>query len=289
MTTSMSSRGAATLTDSEMRRVSMLARRISGIALKPTKGVMVRSRLASRLRALGLTVDQYLDLIEGQGSRDELQRFINAISTNKTDFFRESHHFEILRELLFEPAADRSGSVRIWSAAASTGVEAYSIAMTAGDTPGFPLARLNILGTDINTEVLERARRGVYRREDTNPMSEEALRRWFEKGRGASTGRVRVKQALRDRVRFERLNLMQDHWPIRPGLDAIFCRNVLIYFDEADVEHVLQRMAGLLAEGGLLFLGHAERLSTAAEDFTPVGTTAFRKTAASTLEPPEAA
>jgi len=264
---------AFTQRDFERARRMIYAR--AGISLGPSKVNMVYSRLSRRLRALGLaTVRGYLDLLEDDETAGEWQAFTNALTTNLTSFFRESHHFEILSGHL----ANRTSSapVRIWCAAASTGEEPYSIAMTAVDTYRSFTPPVSILATDVDTQVLATARSGVYPLERIEALGRGQQRRFFSRGIGASEGSCRVTDELRSLVRFECLNLLDPAWPIRAPLDAIFCRNVMIYFDEATQREILQRFVPLLAPDGLLFTGHSESLLRAPDLFRSCGRTVYR-------------
>jgi chemotaxis protein methyltransferase CheR len=259
--------------DFERTRRMIYAR--AGISLGPSKVNMVYSRLSRRLRALGLaSVGNYLDLLEDDEASGEWQSFTNALTTNLTSFFRENHHFEILREHLASRAS--AGPARIWCAAASTGEEPYSIAMTAVDTWKSLTPPVSILATDVDTQVLATARAGVYPLERIESLERGRQRRFFRRGTGTSEGSCRVADELRPLVRFECLNLLDPVWPIRAPLDAIFCRNVMIYFDEATQREILERFVPLLAPDGLLFTGHSESLLRASDLFRSCGRTVYR-------------
>jgi chemotaxis protein methyltransferase CheR len=259
--------------DVERARRMIYAR--AGISLGPSKVNMVYSRLSRRLRALGLaSVRGYLDLLEDDEASGEWQAFTNALTTNLTSFFRENHHFEVLREHLAHRASAQPA--RIWCAAASTGEEPYSIAMTAADTYRSTTPPVSILATDVDTQVLATARAGVYPLERVESLGRGQQRRFFSRGIGASEGSCRVTDGLRALIRFECLNLLDPAWPIRAPLDAIFCRNVLIYFDEATQREILERFVPLLAPDGLLFTGHSESLLRASDLFRSCGRTVYR-------------
>jgi chemotaxis protein methyltransferase CheR len=261
----------------DFERVRALIHRHAGIALNPSKRSMVYSRLGRRLRTLGLaSFGAYLDAVEAGGpAGPEWQEFVNALTTNLTSFFREAHHFPVLAELAIGRAARRD-SMRVWCCAASTGEEPYSIAMTLMEAFGSTAPPVAILATDIDTAVLAKAERGVYREEAIERLDAGQRRRYFLAGRNANAGLVRVRDELRALVRFAPLNLIDTHWPIDPAFDAIFCRNVMIYFDKPTQGRLLARLAARLADDGLLFAGHSESLAASRHLFEPLGQTVYR-------------
>jgi len=262
-------------TQRDFERVRGLIHARAGISLGPSKVNMVYSRLSRRLRALGLlSVRDYLNELELNDDGTEWQAFTNALTTNLTSFFRESHHFETLRQHLQRRTS--SGPARVWCAAASTGEEAYSIAMEAVDAFQSFTPPVSILATDVDTQVLATAREGVYPLDRIESLDKGAQRRFFRRGIGVAEGSCRVGDELKALIRFEPLNLLDARWPIRAPLDAIFCRNVMIYFDEATRREVLARFAPLLAPDGLLFMGHSESLLRANDLFRPCGRTVYR-------------
>lgn len=257
-------------TDGDFDRIRGLIHAHAGIALNPGKRDMVYSRLARRLRALGIgAFGAYLEQLQPES--EEWQHFVNALTTNLTSFFREAHHFPVLAERV--TAARRRGPVSLWSSACSSGEEAYSMAMTAIDALGSFAPPVRILATDLDTQVLERAARGVYPLERVAALSEVDVRRFFQRGKGAQAGFVRVRPEVRDLVTFRPLNLLGPRWPIRGPFDAIFCRNVLIYFDKPTQYRLLSRFHPLLHPEGLLFLGHSENVAHAADLFRLRGKT----------------
>jgi chemotaxis protein methyltransferase CheR len=273
------------LSDHEFEVFRELVYAQTGITLTPHKRALLQARLGRRLRALGLTsfTAYHRLLTKEDPAGDELGRFINAITTNKTDFFREAHHFRYLAEewlpaLRARAARGGSRSIRIWSAGCSTGEEPYSIAMTVwdglGPTVGFDV---KILASDLDTEVLGRAANGVYTLDQTAPIPQPVLARHFLRGRGEQAERVRVRPELRSLIVFRRINFLDDPWPIRSRLDIIFCRNVLIYFDRPTQQRVLERFLGLLKEDGLLFLGHSESAYGLLGGVKHVGNTMYRR------------
>ena len=265
------------LSQAEFERVRPMIHRRAGIALAPSKKTMVYSRLSRRLRVLGKAdFAGYLDELERSGSdQPEWQEFVNALTTNLTSFFREAHHFPVLAQHLRQRAA--MAPLHIWCCAASTGEEPYTLAMTARDAfEGQAMPPLSILATDIDTAVLERARQGVYPMDTVAKLDPALLRRHFLRGTGASTGRVRLRPELGSMISFRQLNLLQPCWPMDTRFDAIFCRNVMIYFDKATQLRVLQRLAQHLKPGGLLFAGHSENFTHARDLFELQGKTVYR-------------
>lgn len=251
-------------TTSDFERVRRLIYRHAGIALAGSKQEMVYSRLARRLRATGIsTFSGYLDRLETANVEDEREAFVNALTTNLTSFFREAHHFPLLADhvrQLREPAM-------IWCSASSTGEEPYSIAMTLCETYATLTPPAHILATDIDTNVLATAARGVYPIERLEKLSTERKRRFFLKGNGAQSGLARVRPELGKLITFRQVNLLADNWEVRGPFDAIFCRNVMIYFDKATQARILSRFAPLMRPRGLLFAGHSENFSYVSDAF----------------------
>ncbi len=245
----------------------------AGIALGEGKAEMVYSRLAKRVRALGLAgFREYLAQLEND-AHPEWEHFVNALTTNQTDFFREAHHFPMLaahaRSITGRP-------VRVWSAAAATGEEPYSIAIALCEVFESLMPPVQILATDLDTRVLAHAESGIYPLDKVASLDPERLRRFFLKGTGSRAGQARVRDAVRSLVTFRTLNLRDARWDVEGPFDAIFCRNVLIYFDKRTQRQVLERVAARLSPGGLYFAGHSESLLNAADLFEPCGRTAYR-------------
>jgi len=265
------------ITNSEFRQFREFIHTHTGIALSEHKRALVCSRLAKRLRFHGLQryADYYTLLTEGDPEGQELMAMINAITTNKTDFFREPHHFLFLREQVFPSYRrnpNRERPLRLWSAAASTGEEAYSLAMTALDSlPSFNEQDISILATDIDTDVLSRASDGVYTLEQAKRIPKASLYRYFLKGCGAHDGHVMAKPILKALIHFHRLNLQDNPWPMHELFDVILCRNVLIYFDKDTQQMLFQRMGNVLKKDGYLMLGHSEAMHGLNDLFRPVG------------------
>lgn len=260
------------LTDEDFNRIRQLIYQRAGIVLAEHKREMVYSRLAKRLRYHGLKYfSDYLDKLGRQPDGREWEAFTNALTTNLTAFFREMHHFP----LLAEHVSTVRGPVRIWSAAASTGEEPFSIAMTLHEALGSRVADARVLATDIDTEALARARAGVYPLEQVRKLDEERVRRFFQRGRGKHEGLARVRPDVASIVEFQHLNLLAPQWPMKGQFDAIFCRNVMIYFDKQTQARLLERFAPLLKPDGLLFAGHSENFSYISKVFRLRGQTVY--------------
>ncbi|HEY3400024.1 MAG TPA: CheR family methyltransferase [Geothrix sp.] len=248
----------------------------SGIALAPHKLTMVQSRLAKRLRHLGLPdYEAYLERV-GDPASGEWGEFINALTTNLTSFFREGHHFTRLVELL-EATRPLPRRLRVWSAGCSTGEEPYTLAMTLLKAFGGSTT-IQIVATDLDTAVLETAARGVYPINRVEALSDEWKRFAFQRGTGERRGQVRVRPEIQDLVSFQKMNLRDDAWPLEGGpFQAIFCRNVMIYFDKPTQRELLGRFRRLLTPDGLLFVGHSEALLDASLGFQSLGQTIYRR------------
>jgi chemotaxis protein methyltransferase CheR len=256
----------SSLSDEDYRFLCALIYERSRIHLGPDKRVLVTSRLAKRLRHHGIaSYGEYCDLLRSPPGDQELQFLIDRISTNHTHFFREQKHFDFLGETVipaWRAEARRTEPFRIWSAASSSGEEAYSIAIHLAEH--FAPADANrwlIEGTDISTRVLELARQGVYEADRLSGVSPEVLHRHFQRGVNEWAGQLRVKDELRRRVRFQHLNLLDGNYPFDRPFDLIFCRNVMIYFDRPTQETLVRLLAERLVPGGYLLVGHSESLS----------------------------
>jgi len=270
-----------TLTDADFERVRRMIKDRAGIHLQPSKHSMVQGRLTRLLREHGLP--HYGALLDAvQQPRSTLwQPFVNALTTNLTSFFRESYHFPMLADFLRE----QRGPVRIWCAAASTGEEPWSIAITALETLG-DAAQVSIQATDIDTDVLQTARAGVYPADGEKGLDATRLRRWFLKGKGANAGLMRVRPELARRVEFGQFNLVNDPLPNVKPFDVVFCRNVMIYFDADTQRSVLMRLHQSMRPGGLLFVGHSENFSTQADLFALRGKTVYERLAERSVREP---
>ncbi len=257
----------------DFERVRKLIYQHAGISLSPVKQDMVYSRLARRLRATGKTsFADYLDALERNGG-DEWERFVNSLTTNLTSFFREPHHFPIFAEHLQKIGTRRP--IRIWCSAASTGEEPYSIAITVAETFGSNTSHVSIIASDLDTNVLETARKGIYPIERVEKLSPERLRRFFLRGTGSQEGYVSVRPELKAMIQFQRVNLLDSSYAVKAPLDVIFCRNVMIYFDKPTQYKILARFAPMLQPDGLMFAGHSESFLHAADLFRSLGKTVY--------------
>jgi chemotaxis protein methyltransferase CheR len=252
------------LTDGDFRSISALLEEAAGISLPTSKKTLVYSRLVKRLRAVGAsTFAEYRKLLERDDA--ERRRMVEALTTNTTSFFREPHHFEHLKSLLSAhliPAARSGQRIRIWSAACSTGEEPYSIAFTILSCLPHGTGNLDIkiLATDINTLVVEKAKNGVYSKSAIEALPRGLEQKYFEKVPGSGSPDVAVCKAARDLISFRTLNL-QEAWPMKGTFDAIFCRNVMIYFSPDTQSRLWQRFSTLLRPDGVLYIGHSERVA----------------------------
>ncbi|WP_411834774.1 CheR family methyltransferase [Pseudoxanthomonas mexicana] len=261
--------------DRDFRRVCELIRSRVGIALNEGKRDMVYGRLSRRLRTLGLdSFREYLDRLEQEGG-DEWQAFTNALTTNLTSFFREPHHFERLKQELSERLD--APSIKLWSCAASTGEEPYSIAITACEAFGTLNPPVRILATDVDTQVLATGQRGVYPLERISGLPEALRKRYFQRGSGPNEGYCRVNPALQRLIEFRQLNLLAPRYDVSGPFTALFCRNVMIYFDKPTQRGILSRLVPHLAEDGMLYTGHSENYLHAADIIQPCGRTLYRR------------
>jgi chemotaxis protein methyltransferase CheR len=257
-----------------------LIKRETGIHLTDSKKELVYGRVSRRLRIRGLrSFAEYRELLESD-SEGELRELCNAMTTNLTAFFRESHHFDYLQEeLLRARAADPNATrrIRIWSAACSSGEEPYSIAMAVCEAiPDFRRWDIKILATDIDSDMVATARHGVYTAERVQRLGAERLSRFFQELCGEERGYYQVSPELARLITFKQLNLLHP-LPMKGPLDAIFCRNVVIYFDRETQRDLFARMALLQRANDLLFLGHSESLFKVCEDYSLVGKTVYRR------------
>ena len=250
-------------TSQDFERVRKLIYDHAGIALSPQKKDMAYSRLARRLRVTGIgTFDDYLALVE-RGGEGEWEHFVNSLTTNLTAFFREEHHFPLLQEHL-RPRMKKA-SLAIWCAAASTGEEPYSIAMTVAELFGHIPSHVKILASDLDTNVLDKARAGIYPQERVEKIPENLLQKYFLRGSGTHAGYVRVRPELQSMLTFRKTNLLDATWPMRGPFDVIFCRNVMIYFDKPTQYNILEKFVPLMSPDGLLFAGHSESFHHASD------------------------
>jgi chemotaxis protein methyltransferase CheR len=260
-------------TANDFARVRKLIYQRAGISLSEAKTDMVYSRIGRRLRALDyVSFKEYLNFIEGQQDSEEWEAFTNALTTNLTSFFREEHHFPILADHLLT----LQKPIRIWCSAASTGEEPYTLAMTACEAFGTLNPPVEIVATDIDTNVLETAARGVYPLDRVSKLSEKRRKTFFQKGTGAREGSVRIRSELQKMITFSPLNLLAEQWPIQGPFDAIFCRNVMIYFDKPTQSKILERFTPLMKPETLLFAGHSENFLYVSKAFQLLGKTVYQ-------------
>lgn len=256
----------------DFERIRTMLYKHSGIKLNDSKMDMVYSRLARRLRATGLkTFQDYLALVEKQQD-EEWEIFINSLTTNLTAFFREPHHFPLLKDHVLSL---RKRPLRLWCSAASTGEEPYTMAMSMVEAFGNYKPPVEIIATDIDTNVLNKAKAGVYPIDKVEKLPPDTLKRFFLKGAGSNANQAKVRKELSALITFHQLNLLDNQWPINGPFDAIFCRNVMIYFDKDTQYKILKRFAPLLEPHGLLFAGHSESLHHAADLFKLRGQTVY--------------
>jgi len=272
----------APLTKTEFNQFQEIILAEAGIHLNESKRALVESRLARRLRGLGFhAYGEYLRFLGQQPSNgSERQELINCITTNKTDFFRENHHFEFLRDRLIPEAQARAAAgapkqLRIWSAACSTGEEPYSIAITVREAFGADRTwDIKILASDVDTQVLATAEAGIFDSERLRPVPEVLQRRYFLRRREDRA--LMAKDELKDLIRFRRINFIDPAWPVRTTFDAIFCRNVIIYFNRSTQERLFERLVEYLKPGGYLLVGHSENLHWMTTLLSPVQNTVYR-------------
>ncbi len=262
--------------DRDFRRVCELIYQRVGISLAPAKRDMVYGRLSRRLRALGMrSFSDYLDQLEAHGG-EEWQAFTNALTTNLTAFFREPHHFEKLTDEL-RLRGNGGGTLQLWSCAASTGEEPYSMAITACEAFGTLKPPVRILATDVDTQVLATASRGVYAIDRVSGLDPAIRKRYFQRGTGPNEGHCRVHPALRELIDYRPLNLLANRYDVGGPFDALFCRNVMIYFDKPTQRGILSRLIQHMGDDGLLYTGHSENYLHAADLIQPCGRTLYKR------------
>ncbi len=272
--------GEFLFTNEDFQQIAQILHAHAGIALAEGKAALVYSRLAKRLRSLGLrSFREYCALVEDSNEVDERQAMMAALTTNVTRYFREPHHFDHLRDVVLPPLVDRArkgGKIRLWSAACSNGQEPYSMAITVlAALPEAANLDVKILATDIDPNMVAEGRAGIYREEAIAPVPVDLRRRWFKKPATGAGDRWEVADELRALVAFRELNLIGD-WPMKGKFDVIFCRNVVIYFDEPTQERIWSRFAPMLNPGGTLYIGHSERVTgPATQIFETTGLTTY--------------
>lgn len=261
-------------TDQDFQRVRKLIYEHAGITLSDAKKEMVYSRLGRRLRATSLSsFREYLALLETD-DQAEWETFVNSLTTNLTSFFREPHHFPLLAQHVDKIRHRKP--IHLWCSAASTGEEPYTMAMTMIDTFGSYTPPVKIMATDLDTSVLKKAQAGVYPLERVEKLAPDLLKRFFLKGTGSNEGYVQVRKELRDMITFRQLNLLDEKWPIHGPFEAIFCRNVMIYFDKPTQYSILQKFVPVMHSDALLFAGHSESFQHATDLFRIQGKTVYQ-------------
>ncbi len=248
------------LSPAQFKHIRDLMYETSGVNLLEGKEELVKARLSKRIRLLGLSgFDDYVSYLGQDGGGAELYNMVDELTTNKTSFFREEAHFNLLRQEILPAYKSRGGSFRIWSAGCSSGEEPYTLAITLCEAlPDIERRDVKILATDISPTILERARRGVYLPQALEGVSDEQRQLYF---RSEAGGEFSAGEPLRSLISFALLNLMQP-WPMKGPFDLIFCRNVMIYFDQSTRERLVKRFHQLLVPGGLLCVGHSESLNS---------------------------
>ncbi|GAB2934070.1 CheR family methyltransferase [Rheinheimera gaetbuli] len=258
---------------SEFDAVRRMLYQLTGIRLADSKDSMVYSRLARRIRALKLNSFQaYVSYLQQHNA--ETEQFINALTTNLTSFFREPHHFDILGRYLQTHKQVKT----IWCAASSTGEEPYSIAMVVAETFGCFEVPVQIIASDIDSQVLQKAKAGIYAAERISGLDETRCKQFFYRGKGGKDGLVKAVPELRKMVQFRQLNLLDKKWDLPAPIDIIFCRNVMIYFDKPTQLSILERMIQLMPADGLYVAGHSENFAYATHLVKPAGQTTYTPT-----------
>ncbi|MDM7862186.1 CheR family methyltransferase [Alteromonas sp. ASW11-36] len=257
-------------TRSDFTAICSRLKAMAGIHLSDSKDSMVYSRLSRRIRALELkSFKQYLHYLDNH--TEEKEAFVNALTTNLTSFFREEHHFDILKQYVRE----NPQPLTVWCTACSSGEEAYSIAMACAEARGDMNNNITLLASDIDSGVLETAQRGIYARKAIENLSLSRKRQFFLKGKGARSGLVRVSPQLQQSITFFQQNLLATSWQVNAPLDAIFCRNVMIYFDRTTQAQLVEKFCHVLKPGGLYFAGHSENFSHLNHWLKPRGKTVY--------------
>ncbi len=268
--------------DKDFKQLTGLVYDRTGIVLADHKKPMVYSRLAKRLRMLGLhDFRDYIDLVTSERGTDEVVNFVNAITTNLTSFFREAHHFEHLGQHLKErtskPLASGDKRIRIWSAGCSSGMEPYSIAMTVlSSVDALSRWDIKILATDIDTNMLDIGSAGIYPEDAFSSMDAKKVDTFTKPVTHEGKPCRRLNENVRELIAFKRLNLL-DRWPMKGSFDIIFCRNVVIYFDKETQRPLFNRYADIMRDDGLLYIGHSENLHTVSDRFELLGRTIYKR------------
>lgn len=266
------------LSDQDFQKIGNLVHKLSGIRLSPGKEGLVKARLMKRLRALNLSdFTQYLDYVEKDSSCRELSQMIDELTTNKTNFFREDQHFEYLRNYILPRWREDHRELRIWSAGCSTGEEPFTIGIVLREAlTESELGRTRILATDLSQRVLQKAKSAVYSGDNLQNIAHPMLIKYFSSWGTPAAREYKLKDEVRNMVRFARLNLM-DQWPMKGPFEIIFCRNVMIYFDKPTQQKLIQRFWDILENGGHLFVGHSESLMSSSSRFKYIQPAAYTK------------
>ncbi len=263
-------------TASDFEQIRALIYERAGISLSPAKQDMVYSRLSRRLRACELhRFSDYLELLQSDAADAEWEQFTNSLTTNLTSFFREAHHFPMLRDHI--AARKNKSHIRLWSSASSTGEEPYSMAMTMVELFGGFDAPVEIVATDLDTQVLRKASDGVYPVERVEKMDAQRVKKFFLRGSGQQEGFVKVRPELRAMITFQQLNLLDPRWDVEGPFAGIFCRNVLIYFDKETQAKILRRFAPMMEPDAQLYIGHSESLFHVSDVFKLLGKTVYQR------------
>lgn len=274
--------GFARLTDSLFQKFGALIYQKTGIYLKPEKKELLNARLGKRLRACGIdSFKKYYEYVLHDQSGEELIHLIDSVSTNFTSFFREQSHFDFLTAAalpsLMEERKGGRKNLSFWSAACSSGEEPYTLAMVVEEfLENYSGWHYKIMATDISTRVLAQAKRGVYANDRITKVPPLFLKKYFQRGVGKSAGFVKIKETIKQKLTFDRFNLMGD-FPWRAELDVIFCRNVMIYFNRQTQQELVEKFYNALMPGGYLFIGHSESITSLNHNFKQMDATAYRK------------
>ena len=273
-----------TLTDKDHQRVASFVQRVAGIQLPVYKRQLIETRLRKRLKANGIArIADYLDFVFSEQGSAEQAALIDAITTNKTDFFREPAHFDYLTGFIIQQLKRghyRRGPVKLWSAACSSGEEPYTLAMLLTELQqDWPEFDFSIRATDICSTVLGKAQNAVYRYDRIAPIAESLRKKYLLKSKDPAEKLFRIIKPLRQKVEFSLFNLINDAYPDKPQFDMIFCRNVMIYFNEQDRAKVIRELVSCLVPGGLLFLGHSETVGNQRAGLRAVSPTVYQRVA----------
>ncbi len=262
------------MTAEDFRRITAMIYARAGIVLDHSKQEMAYSRLSKRLRLHGITnFSDYLNKLDSQPKAREWESFVNALTTNLTEFFRESHHFDILADF----AKQLKRPLKIWCCAASYGEEPYSIGITLIEALGQTLAnQCTVLATDIDTEALSKADAGIYQMTQVNRLPTEIGKKYFLKGSGERSGLARIKYEMFPMIHFKQLNLHDADWRLTDKFDVIFCRNIMIYFDTNGQREILKKFVNVLDKDGLLITGHSENFTYIFDGFKLMGKTVYK-------------